>query len=85
MWGEPTTWLEPKHWPWGPEAYKPTPEDRERELVKAGALVVAELERLKRADERERDDATEREQQAGHHRVGAATRHHFMQRYGSWG
>jgi len=26
----------------------------------------------------------EREATAGHHRVGASTRHHFMRRYGTW-
>jgi len=36
-------------WPWDDEWFKPTPEDRERELVKAGALIVAEIERLRRA------------------------------------
>ncbi|MHB1065711.1 MAG: hypothetical protein ACYC1Z_14690, partial [Georgenia sp.] len=36
-------------WPadWGP--FKPSPDDRVRELVKAGALIVAEIERLHRA------------------------------------
>lgn len=36
----------PNIWPWGRESWKPTPEDRIRELVKAGALVVAEIDRL---------------------------------------
>lgn len=36
-------------WPWLPEYWKPTPGDRVRELVKAGALIVAEIERLQRA------------------------------------
>ena len=36
-------------WPWGPRWWKPTPEDRVRELVKAGALIAAEIDRLKRA------------------------------------
>lgn len=34
--------LWPFEWHW----FKPTPEDRIRELVKAGALIVAEIERL---------------------------------------
>lgn len=36
-------------WPWDPEYWKPTPDDRVRELVKAGALILAEIERLQRA------------------------------------
>ncbi|MFN3321313.1 MAG: hypothetical protein ACK43M_21435, partial [Allorhizobium sp.] len=34
-------------WPWGIEWWKPT--DRRRDLVKAGALIIAEIERLDRA------------------------------------
>lgn len=34
-------------WPWSREWWKPT--DRVRDLVKAGALIVAEIERLQRA------------------------------------
>lgn len=37
----------PKFWPWGEDWWKPG--DRIRELVKAGALIVAEIERLQRA------------------------------------
>lgn len=33
-------------WPWHPSTFKPTPDDRARELVKAGALIAAELDRL---------------------------------------
>ncbi len=39
-------------WPWESDWWKPTPDDRIRELVKAGALIVAEIERLQRAGER---------------------------------
>lgn len=35
-------------WPWEKEWFKPTPDDRIRELTKAGALIVAEIERLQR-------------------------------------
>lgn len=43
-----------KRWPWSPECFKPwkkgsTEIDRERCLVKAGALIIAEQERLERA------------------------------------
>lgn len=42
----------PTLWPWGKEWWKPAPNnhpnDRIRELVKAGALIVAEIERLQR-------------------------------------
>ena len=36
----------PPTWPWDDEWYKPTPNDRIRELVKAGALIAAEIDRL---------------------------------------
>lgn len=35
----------PRLWPWDAKWWKPTPEDRDRELVKAGALIAAELDR----------------------------------------
>ena len=38
--------LVPAAWPWAARYWKPTPEDRVRELVKAGALIVAEIDRL---------------------------------------
>lgn len=38
----PDLW--PEWWPW-----KPTPENRIRELVKAGAMIAAEIDRLQRA------------------------------------
>lgn len=42
----------PMGWPWigyeGLDGFKPTPNDRIRELVKAGSLLVAEIERLQR-------------------------------------
>jgi hypothetical protein len=37
-------------WPWAATGFKPSPDNRIRELVKAGALIVAEIERLQRAD-----------------------------------
>lgn len=33
-------------WPWGRQWWKPKPDDRVRELVKAGALIAAEIDRL---------------------------------------
>lgn len=36
----------PDHWPWEPSWWKPT--TRRRDLVKAAALIVAEIERLDR-------------------------------------
>lgn len=36
----------PPYWPWAEEWWKPT--DRRRDLVKAGALIIAEIERLDR-------------------------------------
>lgn len=40
----------PFSWHWDSEWWKPTPDDRIRELVKAGALIVAEIERLQRLE-----------------------------------
>jgi hypothetical protein len=37
-------------WPWDGAWWKPTPEDRRRELAKAGALCAAEIDRLNRAE-----------------------------------
>lgn len=42
----------PVDWPWDDTAWKPTPEDRVRELEKAGALIAAEIDRLLRAKTR---------------------------------
>lgn len=39
----------PEDWPWEIDEWKPTPENRIRELVKAGALIAAEIDRLQRA------------------------------------
>ena len=36
----------PIDWPWTADYWKPTPDDREREMVKAGALIAAEIDRL---------------------------------------
>jgi hypothetical protein len=33
-------------WPWEPKWFKPTPDDRIKELTKAGALIAAEIDRL---------------------------------------
>lgn len=38
----------PVGWPWSDPWWKPTPNDRIRELVKAGALIAAEIDRLQR-------------------------------------
>jgi hypothetical protein len=38
-------------WPFGWNWFKPTPDDRVRELVKAGALIAAEIDRLQRLAE----------------------------------
>jgi len=35
-------------WPWDASWWKPSPDDRVRELVKAGALIAAEIDRLQR-------------------------------------
>lgn len=36
-----------KIWPWKDESWKPTPQNRIKELAKAGALIAAEIDRLK--------------------------------------
>lgn len=36
----------PHIWPFDASSWKPTPKDRIRELVKAGALIAAEIDRL---------------------------------------
>lgn len=36
----------PFEWPWVEDAWKPTPDDPVRQLVKAGALIAAEIDRL---------------------------------------
>ncbi len=33
-------------WPWDKKWWKPTPDDRVRELAKAGALIAAEIDRI---------------------------------------
>ena len=38
-------------WPWPAGCWKPTPDNRIRELEKAGALIAAEIDRLLRLDE----------------------------------
>jgi hypothetical protein len=43
-------------WPWAHRWYKRTPLDRVRELVKAGALIAAEIDRLQRAVEEVESD-----------------------------
>lgn len=35
-------------WPWERKYWKPTPENRVKELAKAGALIAAEIDRLQR-------------------------------------
>ncbi|MDR2097716.1 MAG: hypothetical protein LBP37_04270 [Spirochaetaceae bacterium] len=36
------------YWPWNEEMWKPSPDNRIRELEKAGALIAAEIDRLLR-------------------------------------
>jgi hypothetical protein len=40
----------PHFWPWHPMWWKPTSDDRIRELAKAGALIAAEIDRLLQAE-----------------------------------
>ena len=39
-------YIAPKDWPWAPGEWMPTPLDRVRELVKAGALIAAAIDSL---------------------------------------
>ena len=41
----------PCRWPFDDEFWKPTPDDRLRELTKAAALIVAEMDRIQRVSE----------------------------------
>jgi len=40
----------PECWPWDLNWWKPTPENRVKELAKAGALIAAEIDRLQRKE-----------------------------------
>lgn len=42
----------PYHWPWDGAWWKPSDTDPIRNLVKAGALIAAEIDRLQRAEGR---------------------------------
>ena len=44
-------------WPWSLDWWKPTPENRKRELEKAGALLAAEWDRLDRIEKAAREAA----------------------------
>lgn len=37
-------------WPWRADHWKPSPDNRIKELVKAGALIAAEIDRLERLE-----------------------------------
>lgn len=43
-------WIRYDFWPWEERYWKPSPADRVRELVKAGALIAAEIDRLQASD-----------------------------------
>lgn len=38
----------PRHWPWASSWWKPKKKDPRKDLVRAGALIIAEIERLDR-------------------------------------
>lgn len=46
----------PLRWPWDDVWWKPTSENRMRELVKAGALIAAEIDRLLRIELKSKSD-----------------------------
>ena len=41
--------IPPTEWPWNLDSWKPSTDDRVRELVKAGALIAAEIDRIQAA------------------------------------
>lgn len=45
----------PLYWPWDEKWWKPTPDNRIKELSKAGALIAAEIDRLNSEDKLEQD------------------------------
>lgn len=47
----------PRRWPWAEERWKPTPEDQVRKLVKAGARIAAEIDRIHNGKDETRDEA----------------------------
>lgn len=47
QWRKPAD-LIPATWPWAKVWWKPTPDNRIKELAKAGALIAAEIDRLNR-------------------------------------
>jgi hypothetical protein len=46
----------PECWPWDFNWWKPTPENRVKELAKAGALIAAEIDRLQRKEKGENNE-----------------------------
>jgi hypothetical protein len=50
--------IECGYWPWETKWWKPTPDDRVKELVKAGALIAAEIDRLQRKKSHPDQDKT---------------------------
>ena len=49
--GQVPSGIAPQDWPWSAEWWKP--QDRRRDLVRAAALIVAEIERLDRSPKRQ--------------------------------
>ena len=47
--------MPPTLWPWALSQWKPTPDDRIRELTKAGALIAAEIDRLTELEEKTKE------------------------------
>lgn len=52
MYATPSRRRDFKLWPWSLSWWKPTPDNRVRELAKAGALIAAEIDRLLRKAEK---------------------------------
>jgi hypothetical protein len=61
-WADPAEGETPAFWPWPECWWKPTAfqGDRIKQLVKAGALIAAEIDRIKRARAREAQERRDR-------------------------
>lgn len=71
----------PNYWPWASHWWKPSPDDRIRELTKAGALIAAEIDRLRRI---ELVEATKKGLQSGHVRPHGMSFDQPVETVGTW-
>lgn len=81
----------PDSWPWDSDTFKPSPDDRKRELTKGIALALCELDRLIRAERREEEAQVRMEREQESRRPQAAATREFkvgdqvrVMRRGTW-